>query len=151
MIFNYHYISYICLIIQFLFPGGNGIKIFHVQDQDVRVTNQVPEKFLGKYKGTKEGYLILNEDGSGEYLYDIRGMSPEGCQSGPIQMEWGFLVDENQEIVRFRRDYGYSYPVLYISKGEIGFQGCRKSYMIDYILERKNGILTVSSSDDWVK
>ena len=127
------------------------IKIFHLDGKDVRVTHRVDSKFYGKYSGEQGGYLNLNEDGTGEYLNDYFGYAEPSCKPGPISFSWGFLVDKNNNIVRFTRDYGYSYPVIYVSTGENGFQGCRKKYMVDYLMVRPDGSIGVSSSDDWEK
>ncbi len=116
----------------------------------VSTTYAVDHKFYGKYQGSKQGYLLLNTDGTGVYNYDYKGLSKQ-CNSELIELKWGFLLDENKEIVRFDRPYGFSYPVIYNCSGENAFQGCTKRAMIDYILVYKNGTITVSSSDDWKK
>ena len=119
--------------------------------REVQTTYQVDSKFLGEYKGSKKGYLKLNEDGTGTYQYDIFGLAPQSCRRGPIDLEWGFITDENGQIVRFERDYGYSYPIIYKATGETSFQGCRKQVFVDYVLEYKDGNLSISSSGDWRK
>lgn len=116
----------------------------------VTTTFDVDQKFFGKYVGSKTGFLQLNEDGYGVYQYDYPGLSPD-CSGDEIEFRWGFILDENGEIVRFDRSYGYSYPIIYNCSGENAFQGCTKRTMIDYILEYDNGTITVSSSDDWIK
>jgi hypothetical protein len=126
------------------------IKYFEINGRQVKVTHQVDPHFYGCYEGAREGYLWLKEDGTGEYLYDIQVPS-DNCEPGVILFEWGFIVDENERIVRFKRDYGSSYPVLLKCMADNCFQGCRVNYMVDYIMEKKNGILEISSSDDWVK
>ncbi len=126
------------------------IRIFELNGRWVRVTYQADPNFYGKYQGAKDGYLLLREDGTGEYLYDME-IPAVDCQSGIIEFEWGFLVDENEEIVRFERDYGFSYPVIYKCTGDNCFQGCRVRYLVDYIMDKKGDILEISSSDDWVK
>ncbi|MCK5705059.1 MAG: hypothetical protein KAI29_28100, partial [Cyclobacteriaceae bacterium] len=55
------------------------------------------------------------------------------------------------EIVKFKRTYGYSYPIIYNCSGENAFQGCSKRTMVDYVLEYDDGTITISSSDDWIK
>ena len=60
-------------------------------------------------------------------------------------------IDENGEIVKFKRTYGYSYPIIYNCSGENAFQGCSKRSMVDYVLEYDDGTITISSSDDWIK
>jgi hypothetical protein len=127
------------------------VKIFHIDGKDVKVTHKVDGKFYGRYSGHQGGFLLLNTDGTGEYLNDYFGYAQASCKPGPISLSWGFLVDENNNIVRFKRDYGYSYPVVYLSSGEISFQGCRKKYLVDYLMVRPDGTIGVSSSDDWEK
>ena len=93
----------------------------------------------------------MNEDGSGVYVYDVFGVAPSDCKRGPIQLEYGFPVDENNEPIKMEREYGYSYPIILKSIGETSFQGCRTEVMLDFILEKKDGSLHVSSSDNWIK
>jgi hypothetical protein len=130
---------------------GDNTRNFTFDGVEMKTTFSSDKKFLGRYQGKKTGYLLLNEDGTGEYNYDIFGMAPKSCKPSVITFEWGFLLDQNYEIVRFERDYGYSYPILYRSTGEISFQGCSKVVFMDYILVYNNGEIHVSSSDDWVK
>lgn len=118
---------------------------------EVKTTYTADTKFYGEYKGRKGGFLQLNEDGSGTYKYDVFGFAPASCKKQPIDIEWGFLVDENNEIVSFKREYGISYPILLKSVSETKFQGCQKEVMLDFIMEYKSGQLGVSSSDDWTK
>ncbi len=125
------------------------IKYFQLNGQRVKVTHHVDKKFYGKYSGSKEGYLLLRNDGTGEYLYDLIIGSDE-CDYGPIAFEWGFLLDDHDEIVNFTRDYGLSYPVLFRCAGKPCFQLCQKEFMVEYILEKGNKLI-VSSSDDWIK
>ena len=113
-------------------------------------TFDVPAKFVGKYSGDKTGYLTLNADGTGMYQYDVFGYAPPSCVRQAIKMEWGFILDKEGNIVKNKRQYGYSYPMLLKSKGTTWFQGCRNEVMMDYILEKEDG-LHVSSSDDWFK
>ena len=94
---------------------------------------------------------MLNEDGTGFYKYDIFGFAPQGCKNEPILIEWGFLINEEGEVVKFDREYGYSYPILFKSTGESSFQGCREPVLLDFLLEYKDGSLGVSSSDNWKK
>src|SRR5690606_26505131 len=110
---------------------------------------KVDEKFYGLYKGRKSGYLKLNKDGTGSYMYDYQAFLPENCAEGAISFNWGFVLDEKLEIVKFERSYGYSYPIIYSCSGANSFQGCRTTSMVDYLLVYKNGNITVSSSDDW--
>lgn len=116
----------------------------------VMTTFEIAPKFLGTYMGNKSGFLSLESDGEGVYQYDYPGMSPE-CPGKNIEFQWGFILDENGEVVRFKRTYGYSYPIIYNCSGENAFQGCTKRAMVDYILEYDDGTITISSSDDWVK
>lgn len=125
-------------------------RIFELNGRRVKVTHLADPHFYGRYQGAKGGYLLLSENGTGEYRYDIV-FPATGCDSGIIQFEWGFLVDENDSIVRFEREYGFSYPIIYKCTGKNCFQGCRVSYLVDYIMDKKGEILEVSSSDDWVK
>jgi len=125
-------------------------KIFEIEGQQVEVTHIVDQVFYGRYQGGKEGYLLLKEDGTGEYAYDIH-IPAKNCSSEIIRFEWGFIVDENNQIVRFERDYGFSYPVIYKCSGDNCFQGCKKTFLVDYILDKRSETLEVSSSDDWVK
>lgn len=127
------------------------IRVFRVEGRDVRVTCSVDPRFYGKYSGSKGGYLVLNPDGSGEYLYDYFGYALPSCEPGPIRFKWGFLVDEKNQVVKFVREYGFSIPVIYQCTGPNSFQGCRKNVFVDYLLDRKDGTIEVSSSDDWKK
>lgn len=131
--------------------AGESIRIFWVDNNQIRVTSAVDEEFYGLYKGKKNGYLLLNRDGTGEYKYDIFGVAQEGCKEGTITFEWGCPVDSSNKTVRYRKSYGYSYPVILKCSGEICFQGCSKEYLLEFILDKNDGRLHVSSSDDWVK
>ena len=149
---------YLILIVKFSgFPGFNdsgikdNIKDFWINGEKVRVTYGADEMFLGRYKGQKSGYLSLKEDGTGEYKYDIFGIAEEGCKEGVIHFEWGFPLDKENRKVRFKKPYGYSYPIIFKCTGEVCFQGCSKQYIIDFILDKNDGKLHVSSSDDWKK
>lgn len=134
----------------FIAPQSNTTRIITYRGQDYTTTTNVNGKFIGTYKGKKNGYLQLNKDGTGVYKYDIFGLAPASCKRTAITFEWGFLVDnKGQQVIR-KRDYGYSYPILLKSTSETTFQGCRTPVMMDYILD-KNGVLNVSSSDDWKK
>ena len=126
-------------------------KYFLIDGQQVAVTHQVDSKFIGKYSGSRSGYMILNIDGTGLYMYDEPGMMKEGCTATVIEFEWGFLVNDEGEIVKYNRPYGLSYPVIYKATGEVEFQGCSKPFLVDFILVKDNGLITVSSSSDWIK
>ena len=128
----------------------DNIRVFEYQGSNVRTTYKVDSRFYGLYKGRKSGFLELNKTGIGRYKYDVFGFAIKGCTSDAIQMEWGFLVDEDNQIVKFKREYGYSYPVLMRSISDNSFKGCREKMMLDFIIE-KDGELHVSSSDDWEK
>ena len=117
----------------------------------VSVVYEVDDKFYGTYKGRKAGFLELKKDGNGAYKYDIFGFALPGCKATPIPIIWGFLMDEQGKPVRFEREYGWSYPILFQATTDQGFQGCRKKVQLDFIIERKDGSLGVSSSDDWLK
>ncbi len=124
---------------------------FWINGEKIRVTNEADEMFLGMYKGAKSGYLSLKEDGTGEYKYDIFVIAGNGCKEGIIQFEWGFPLDKDNNKVKFRKPYGYSYPIIFKCTGDVCFQGCSKQYIIDFILDKNDGKLHVSSSDDWKK
>ncbi|UII23533.1 hypothetical protein [Fulvivirga ligni] len=134
-----------------LFTSGEKIREIEYNGTPVKTTFNIPSELYGKYTGRKTGYLQLNDDGTGTYNYDVFGFAPESCKKGAIQMEWGFLLDENNEIVKFQREYGLSYPILMKSTGDTQFQGCRTPVMLDFILVKKDGTVAVSSSDDWIK
>jgi len=127
------------------------VRFIEYNGKPVRTTFHTPDKFYGTYKGRKAGFLILNQDGSGEYRYDVFGFAPASCKKVAIPIEWGFLVDDKGDLVVSDREYGKSYPILMKSTGTNSFQGCRKSVMLDFIMVYKNGQIGVSSSDDWVK
>ncbi|MTI20643.1 hypothetical protein E1176_06390 [Fulvivirga sp. RKSG066] len=127
------------------------VRIIEYNGNEVKTTYAVDAQFYGKYAGAKTGYLILNEDGTGVYNYDVFGFAPATCKKDVINIEWGFLLDENDQVVSFEREYGLSYPILMKSLGNTQFQGCRTPVMLDFIMVYKNGDIGVSSSDDWIK
>lgn len=141
------------LTLLLFFSSGKDDKIRTIDynGKSVKTTFEIPVEFYGKYAGQRDGYLLLKEDGTGEYNYDVFGFAPSNCKKDVIRVEWGFLLDENNQIVSFEREYGRSYPVLFKSIGATSFQGCRKQVMLDFVMQYKNGHLGVSSSDDWVK
>lgn len=141
------------LLLIFCIPiyGQISGKTFTLNGEEVKVTHIVGEVFLGKYEGDKEGYLLLNSDGTGTYEYDIFGFERSDCLKDAIEIEWGFILDENNQIVKFEREYGFSYPIIYRCTGSICFQGCSRTYLVDFILDKNDGKLIVSSSDDWEK
>lgn len=116
----------------------------------VKTTFTIDKKFLGRYNGSKNGFLQLNDDGSGIYQYDYPKLSSD-CSGEDITFRWGFIVDENGEVLKFERSYGFSYPIIYNCSGENAFQGCTTRFMVDYILAYDDGTITISSSDDWEK
>ena len=132
-------------------PSGEKDRTITYEGQEINTTFEVSSKFIGTYKGNKSGFLMLNEDGTGLYKYDIFGFAPKSCKNQPIQIEWGFLLRKEGGIVKFDREYGNSYPILLKSTSETSFQGCRESVLLDFILEYKDGSLGVSSSDNWKK
>lgn len=134
-----------------ILPDSAVIRPLKHNRQAINTIFRVDDKFYGKYEGRKSGYLVLNQDGTGAYRYDNYLFLPENCEEEEIPFLWGFLIDENGDIVKFERDYGMSYPILYSCSGENSFQGCTKTSMIDYLLVYSNGTITVSSSDDWEK
>lgn len=143
-------VGVVYLLILFL-SGSNGKnRQLEYNDSKVMTTFEIEDKFIGKYMGRKKGFLQLNSDGSGVYQYDYPGLSPD-CPGKNITFTWGFIIDDNLEIVKFERPYGFSYPIIYNCSGENAFQGCTKRSMIDYVLEYDDGTITISSSDDWKK
>ena len=149
---------YFFLIIEFggflnFFEAENksSIKDFWINGEKIRVTCEIDEMFLGIYEGEKTGYLSLKKDGTGEYKYDIFGVAESGCKEDVIRFEWGFPVDKANKRVKFKKPYGYSYPIIFKCTGDVCFQGCSKQYIIDFILDKNDGRLHVSSSDDWKK
>jgi hypothetical protein len=131
-------------------PQSDKNRIINYQDTAYTTSYTVDTVFFGTYSGKKTGYLTLNSDGTGEYKYDIFGFAPATCERVPIKIIWGFILDDNGSIVKNKRDYGYSFPILMQSVGTNSFQGCRKVVMKDFILQRGKE-LHVSSSDDWKK
>ncbi len=113
-------------------------------------TYGVDKIFMGVYSGRKSGFLKLNEDGTGEYKYDVFGFAPTDCKRSPIKFIWGFVVGEDHLPIKNKRHYGSSYKILLQSTGSNSFQGCRTVVLKDFILDRGNS-LHVSSSDDWKK
>ena len=138
------------LFSSFQFASNIKTRQLEVNGSKVTTTFEIDRKFLGKYMGSKKGYLLLDEDGNGIYQYDYPGITPD-CPGETIDFKWGFILDENGEIVRFKRAYGYSYPIIYNCISENAFQGCTRRTMVDYVLEYDDGTITISSSDDWVK
>jgi hypothetical protein len=132
-------------------PANDKNRTFTYQGKEVATTYAVESKFLGTYTGRRNGFLLLNSNGTGEFRYDIFGPGLAGCKSETIQMEWGFMVEKNGSLVKFKREYGYSYPILYKSVSPTSFKGCREEVMLDFIMEYPDKTLAVSSSDDWKK
>ena len=137
-------------ILSFFQIQNTNDRIITYRGEEYNTTTTVNERFIGTYKGRKSGYLKLNKDGTGTYKYDMFGMALASCKRIPIRFEWGFLIDSTNQVVKRKRDYGYSYPILLKSTSETCFQGCRTPVMMDFILDKK-GVLNVSSSDDWKK
>ena len=137
-------------ILSFFQIQNTNDRIITYRGEEYKTTTTVNERFIGTYKGRKSGYLKLNKDGTGTYKYDMFGMAPVSCKRIPIRFEWGFLIDSTNQVVKRKRDYGHSYPILLKSTSETCFQGCRTPVMMDFILDKK-GVLNVSSSDDWKK
>ena len=129
----------------------NDTRIINYNGKEVQVTYTVDKKFYGTYKGRKSGFLELNEDGSGQYKYDTFAFALPDCKPGPIPFIWGLVIDDKGNPVKFEREYGFSYPILYQTTSEKSFQGCRKKVFLDFIIEKKEGPLEISSSDDWRK
>lgn len=126
------------------------VRDLHHNGAVVKTTFLIDEKFYGKYQGSKEGFLLLNRDGSGMYNYDYAALS-KTCETAGIEIDWGFIVDEHNEVVRFERPYGFSYPIIYNCSGASAFRNCTQRTMIDYVLVYNDGTITISSSDDWKK
>ena len=129
---------------------GEKERIISYRDKQYQTTYAVSAEFIGIYQGRKNGYLELSIDGTGEYKYDIFGNAPESCERKPIKFIWGFILNEDGDLVKNKRDYGYSYPILLQSTGDNSFQGCRTKVLKEFILVRGE-TLHVSSSDDWQK
>jgi len=113
------------------FQEKDNTRTINYNGEEVKVIYQVDDKFYGTYKGRKSGFLDLKKDGSGQYKYDIFAFALPDCKPGPITLIWGMLMDEKGEPVRFEREYGFSYPILYQATSENGFQGCRKKVLLD--------------------
>ena len=140
------------ILLMYISIGTNEkVRIITYEGQKITTTYDVADSFMGIYKGKKTGYLELKSDGSGTYKYDMFGFAQASCINQPIKIEWGFMLDKNNEILKFDREYGYSYPVLLKSIGDTSFKGCRDEVLLDFILEYKDGSLGISSSDDWKK
>ncbi len=133
-----------------IYSANSDNKTITYRGDDYNTTIAIDTRFIGTYKGRETGYLELKKDGTGTYKYDIFGFAPSSCKRQAITIEWGFLVDSLNQVVKRKRGYGYSYPILLKSTSKTTFQGCRTPVMMDYILD-KNGVLMVSSSDDWKK
>jgi len=127
------------------------VRTLRHNQKEVLTTYDVAEKFVGKYTGRKSGYLQLNKDGTGAYRYDYQVFLPDNCEEGEIPILWGFILDDEGRVLKFERDYGYSYPVIYKANGANSFQGCSRTSLVDYLLVYKDGTIEVSSSDDWKK
>ncbi len=130
---------------------GDRVRVLVYNAAEVKTTFAVDAKFIGRYQGHKTGYLLLNADGTGIYKYDVYGFRKGKCNRGEVPFIWGFILDDKGEIVKFERPYGYSYPIIFVSRDGAGFQDCQKKSMVDYLMVRKDGSIAVSSSDDWVK
>lgn len=125
-------------------------RIMTFNGSEIKTTYLVESAFYGVYKGSKQGSLELRTDGTGTYRYDYSALM-KSCEGTTIEFEWGFLLDESGQVVRFERPYGFSYPVIYNCTGKNSFRNCTMSSMIDYIMVYKTGTINVSSSDDWKK
>ena len=127
-------------------------RIMIYNNQEVKTTFDVDERFIGRYEGEKGGYLLLNADGTGEYKYDYFGFAMDHCEEGFIKLEWGFVYDHGGKVLYFDRQYGLSYPVIYKAVGKNSFKGCAEQMLLDYILiYDDSGVISVSSSSDWEK
>jgi len=126
-------------------------RVFTYNGQEVTTTFGVDARFMGKYTGRKGGYLELKANGTGLYHYDVMAFGLPACEHKPIELEWGFLVNNEGEVVKTTKPYGFSYPILLKATGFYRFKGCRETMQLDFLLEKKNGQITVSSSQDWKK
>ncbi len=117
----------------------------------VKTTYEVDQKFIGLYSGSKKGYLQLNSDGTGTYLYDRFGFAQPGCTNTPVAFHWGFILDKENKIVEYQRAYGQSIPIVLQSTTTQQFKGCREAAIVDFLMVKKDNTIGVSSSDDWVK
>ncbi|MGF1637964.1 MAG: hypothetical protein ACFCUU_12885 [Cyclobacteriaceae bacterium] len=145
---------YSLILLFFIMSGTNNpdkTRFLEYENSQVLTTYQAPDIFYGTYKGARQGFLTLNADGTGIYKYDYPVPGPDGCLEEEIAFIWGFIVDDAGKLVKFEREYGLSYPVIFSAEGNRGFQGCTKKAIIDYIQHRKDGSMHVSSSDDWKK
>jgi hypothetical protein len=143
-------LSTLILLVYLQINPSESTRLLEYNGSMVKTTFTIDKKFLGRYHGSKKGFLQLNDDGSGIYQYDYPKLSSD-CSSDDITFRWGFIVDENGEVLKFERSYGFSYPIIYNCSGENAFQGCTTRFMVDYILEYDDGTITISSSDDWEK
>ena len=76
-------------------------RIFNIDNEEITVTHEVEDMFYGLYQGDKTGYLLLKKDGTGEYKYDIFGVTSSHCMKGIIQFEWGIpLTRLHRRILR---------------------------------------------------
>ena len=140
----------IFILLPLIFESNEKTRQLDHNGSKVKTTFKIDKKFFGRYEGSKLGFLQLDDDGNGIYRYDYKGLGPD-CPGEEIQFRWGFILDDSNEIVKLERSYGYSYPIIYNCSGENAFQGCTKRTMVDFILVYKDGTITISSSDDWVK
>ena len=130
----------LCLLISITLISGmpnEKVREFLYNGNKVKTTYAAEERFYGTYKGRKSGFLTLNPDGTGEYKYDIFAFPMPGCTPAPIKIEWGFMLDEDGNTIQLKRDYGFSYPILYKSVGKNSFKGCRDEMLLDFIIEQK--------------
>ena len=143
-------LTILLLVCNFVFDSGEKTRELEHNGSKVMTTYSIDSKFIGEYRGSKGGFLQLDGEGNGIYRYDYPGLSPD-CYGETIEIKWGFILDENGDVLKLERSYGHSYPILYNCSGQNAFQGCTKRSMLDFILVYDDGTITVSSSDDWIK
>ncbi|BDD03389.1 hypothetical protein [Aureibacter tunicatorum] len=139
------------IIVLFLsaFKDASKTRTFNVNGKDVKVLIPNDAQFIGKYKGSKSGFLVLNADGTGEFKYDY-AYNENACPDKSFDIEWGLILESDGMPLKFEREYGYSYPVILKSQSGNHFEGCTEKILVDYLLVKKDGV-HVSSSDDWKK
>ena len=143
------YFTIALLFIIFITKAQGTIKTKTIKSNGKELELVIPDEdvFFGTYSGRKSGFITLKSDGTGTYKSDF---SFGECKNQSFKIEWGFLKDKQGGVVKIKRGYGYSYPIVYKSLEGKRFKGCTEELFFDYLLQKKNGI-QVSSSDDWLK
>ena len=91
-------LSLVLLFFSFQSVSNEKTRQLDVNGSKVMTTYEIDSKFLGKYMGSKKGYLLLDSNGNGTYRYDYPGISPD-CSEETIVFKWGFILDENGVVV----------------------------------------------------